>query len=270
MCITGCAPKAGMRPVLLEISKDFNKLEMFRNDPAYLIKELDLDLGPIASELQPYFEGKWPKGDTSWQTLVKDYAKSQLKNIRFKMDDYLYQGCILYCRGGVRHTERARQLVTEGLHLSIFHGNTNLRDQGGFPLSLRAVQHMKLSSGKRDIPEIIKFIFVFAHNSNIRGYLFQAPDWFHVVSPELTLRFLEHQKPLAFENIIQGITYFYLKNPTDITGWLKNRILELAQEQKTCCIFCHDESIKEEFVNFIKYNFRKDSKMFFALMDTIV
>jgi len=116
----------------------------------------------------------------------------------------------------------------------------------------------------------MKFIFVFAHNSNIHGYMYQHTKWVHVIDSELSARFLECYINLTFENIIDGVNVFLLNDPSDVDLWLKNRILEIRSRDEKCCILCKNNDVEKKLEEFTENNFINSKRVSFVKMNTIL
>jgi len=269
MCITGCAPKAGMLQIIKEQKKGQLNIEAYKHDKRFLIKEQDLSFDPIAGKLQDCFSLKKCSTDNrKCQAIVKEYTREKLKSLRFRNREFLYQGCMLICNGEVKNTEQIETLVFNGISLGIGHGISELRDESDFPLSLRPCRFIKIKKGNDHYPKDIKIIFVFSHNSSIKGFMFMETRWVHIISSRLKQRFLDHHSLSGFENKIDGVNVFFIKEHSEINNRLNNRLINIRKQNQECCIICKNDEIESHLTEFVSNKDFESRRMFFIRTDT--
>jgi len=275
MCIIGCAPKARFYEEFYSKLND-NKLTLndLKKDKTFFIDETDIPIRKIVEGLDDNLseetEGSLKFPVHSWDATINKEIRELIKKVGFSKNDYIYQGCLIYVKGKVKDIEKWDHIAST-INFAVYHGREDLKpSDSNFPYSLRPSTLTKLEQGDLNFPETIKLLFVFSHNSKIKGYFYARDDWIHIMDEKMSLKFLKQNKNLNYEDEIDNTKIFYIQEIDDITDEFKKKVMTIDNDNQKklnnqelilnenitpICILVKDNNLIEEITT--KFNKEK-------------
>ncbi len=233
MCIVGCAPKLKLSDDISLICKCEKEFEDLKNDKDYLMEETIFPVMFNPKEIVEFgrkYHYKTRSKILKAQYLkINSWTKEFVKDLKLLKNTHLFQGTMVTAEGTAK-SPKAIEKFLQVLQMNIYSERTpyQLKQEG----SARPFGFSLLKKGKDDF--VIKIILVFAHNRNLKSYLYSFPYKGHsyFFSPALTKKYLKQNKDLKPIDKREGFKTIYLETEEDIPN-LKNmkKTVFLARER---------------------------------------
>jgi hypothetical protein len=247
MCIVGCAPKEALYDFLESLKDDLIDLDNLSNQK-YNVQQLKLSMNLIMEKINPIIKDKINITDEkeSLAEIIDPYIKEIIKEIKFFMNDYLYQGCIIYSKGTVRSKQEKElwDTIMTIIDSAIYNGREDIKmyPEDTFPASLRPTDLKIIKIGEKDDIDI-RLLFVSSHNNFIKSYLYSRTDWIHVINPKLSLKYLKQNRDLKHEDLREGVKILYIDHEEEIDEEFRRKLIELEDEKDPLCILCNNDKV---------------------------
>ena len=235
MCIEKCSPKSRFFSDVLDPLKNKEKtLEEIKLDNTIQIHEINIDIQELIKELT------WgdidPQGclKHTWDRILSPKIQELIKEVNFSRNSSIYQGCLTYSVGKVQDIKEWDYIIRI-ICGAIYHGREDLKN-GEIPYSLRSVGWTNFKKGKNKLPKFIKLLFVFSHNSKIKGYFFARNDWIHYMSKTLSLKYSKQHRSLHYENFIDNTRILYVSDIEDLNEEFRLKVIRLTLDKIPLCI----------------------------------
>jgi hypothetical protein len=226
MCIIGCSPKLKLYDFAISVNDGFVDLDNI-NSSMYHISQIKIPTEKIIE-----FKDK---------ELLDSYIKELIKPVNFFMNDYLYQGCIVYCKGTTKSIKQKEILeeILKIINFSIYHGRSDIKSKKGYLESLRPT-NLNLIEISNKLNLDIRLLFVFSTNKCIKSYFFSRDDWIHIIEPKLTTKYLKQNKHIKREDYDKGFRIFFIESIDEIN---KAFINKLNPEYGSIAILCKNNKV---------------------------
>ena len=223
MCIIGCAPRQKLSEdisLVLKGKKEFNDL---KKDKDYLLEETIFPVMFNPEEItelgMKYYSKNNNKILESQYLKITEWARMFVKNVKLLKNTHLFQGTMIVAEGTTKSPKVIGQFL-DVLSSFIYVTRTpySLKNEG----NLRPFSFNPLKKGEDNF--VIKIILVFAHNRNIKSYLYSFPNknYSYVFYPTLTKKYLKQNSDLKPIDEKEGYKTIYLETEEDIPNLKKN------------------------------------------------
>jgi hypothetical protein len=253
MCIIGCGPKLKIIDFVKALRDELIDLDNL-NSSIYNVQQIKISLDELTSELNKRSKQKNKKLDSIdgefFRSIIKPYIRKKIKNIQFFWNDYLYQGCVIYCKGTVRNKleEELLDELMNHVNFSVYFGRKDIKVNANdkLPASLRPTNLNLLKIGDNlDID--IRLLFIASHNKCIRSYFYNNDSWIHILNPQLSTKYLKHNKNLKREDYEDEVKIYFFDSVDEIN---ESFIKELEEEDKKrfipIAILCKGKNVFEK------------------------
>ncbi len=260
MCIVGCAPRLRLfEDIFRKLDKEELTLEALRNDSSFFVEEINVDLKKLqdnaVEDLKHVSYSDILPGAiirNSKNNNVEKFIRNLIKPINFSKNDFIYQGCLAFTKGHVKDKERWNEICSD-IDFAVYHGRKDLTPVDSLiPYSLRPTNLTKLEDGEKEFPDFIKLLFVFSHNSKIKGYFYSREEWIHIFNKQSSLKFLKQHRNLEYQDKIDNVNIFYISEIEDINPELEEKLISLSKNKSQIAILVRSDNLSKKVFDYFK------------------
>jgi hypothetical protein len=242
MCIIGCAPKLKFYDFLRSVRDQITDLDNI-NSPVYHIEQIKI----LKEEIIKLISDEKTKEFDKINETIKSFIRQKIKKVNFFMNDFLYQGCLIYCKGKTYDEDIWTQILTT-INFSVYHGREDVKTISNSVASLRPTNLNLISKGKKDELDI-RLIFVFSHNKYIKSYFYSREDWIHLMCPKLSIKYLKQNKDMKRDDWDDGIKTFFIDSLEEIDSSFIEKLKEYDECNYPITILCKGKEVFKELKN---------------------